>query len=121
MVNEFSNEDMGENNPEPSGHGHVCDMCGAQWDCFDVDCQPGLTTCDDCRRIQTKDRPDFEVINQGTICLLQPMTVAAREWLAENIHVESWQMMGDAVAIEPRYMAPILAGIDEEGLRYTSI
>jgi len=48
IINEWDNEDIGEPNPEPSGHGHVCDTCGAQWDCFDMDCQPGLATCSNC-------------------------------------------------------------------------
>jgi len=42
---------------EYSGHGHVCMACGAEWDCFDVDCQaPGATECSDCLNESRKRR-----------------------------------------------------------------
>ena len=60
-------------------------------------------------------RVDFEVSGGGTVYLLRPLTDAAREWVAEHIP-EDAQYLGDAVAVEHRYIADIVSGIRNDGL-----
>lgn len=58
---------------------------------------------------------DFEVTGQGTVYLLQPKTVAAYEWIDEHIPIDA-QRLGDAVAVEHRYLGEVVSGICEDGL-----
>jgi hypothetical protein len=58
---------------------------------------------------------DFTVENHGSIFLLQPHTVTAREWIDENLP-EDAQYFGSAVAVEHRYILDIVDGIKGDGL-----
>ena len=58
---------------------------------------------------------DVEVENHGSVVLLRPITPEAKDWIEENCATESWQFMGTALAVEPRYVSPILAGLREDG------
>jgi hypothetical protein len=58
---------------------------------------------------------DFAVENHGTIILLQPLTRAATEWIANNLPADRLHYAG-AVVIEPRYLAAIVEGIRADGL-----
>lgn len=58
---------------------------------------------------------DFSVGSCGSICLLVPHTIAAREWIAKHIP-EDARRWGGGTVIEPRYMDDILIGIEEDGL-----
>lgn len=58
---------------------------------------------------------DFKVENHGSIFLLQPLSEAAQAWCAEHLP-EDAQMMGSAYAVEHRYIADIVAGIQNDGL-----
>lgn len=44
---------------------------------------------------------------------MRPLTDAAREWVDENVELESWQWHGDAFACEPRAVSPLLEGMAE--------
>lgn len=59
--------------------------------------------------------PDFYVVNEGTIFLLQPITPEAQSWIDE--HIEDAFCFGSAVVCEHRYIADIVAGIQADGLR----
>lgn len=58
---------------------------------------------------------DFTAIDQGSIVMLRPNTDAAREWMDENVHAESWQWQGDFLCIDHRMAQPLLDGIEAEG------
>lgn len=58
---------------------------------------------------------DFTLTNHGSVCLLRPLSRAAKRWLDEHIDDEA-QYHGDAVAVSPRYVQPILDGIAADGL-----
>src|SRR5258708_785534 len=58
---------------------------------------------------------DFIVRNEGPIFLLQPLTDAGREWIADHIPEDS-QTWGDSTAIEHRYISDIVQGIEGDGL-----
>lgn len=62
-----------------------------------------------------KPDPDFACENHGTIFLLRPLSTDAFAWIDENLSADR-QMFGNAVAIEHRYIQPILVGIHEAGL-----
>ena len=58
---------------------------------------------------------DFFVQNAGSIFLLRPLTDAAREWIDEHIPDDA-QTFGDAIAVEHRYIAPIVTAAIADGL-----
>ena len=59
--------------------------------------------------------PDFTLANHFSICLLQPVTEAARNWIDEHIPDDA-QVFGSAIVIEPRYVRDILLGVQADGL-----
>jgi len=60
-------------------------------------------------------RTDFTFVNHGSVCMLTPVTRAARGWADEHLP-EDRQTFGGGIAIEPRYAQPILDGIVGDGL-----
>jgi len=64
---------------------------------------------------QEKPDTDFEVSGGGTIYLLHPLTEAAAHWIATHIP-EDAPMLGDAVAVEHRFIGTIVEGITNDGL-----
>jgi hypothetical protein len=58
---------------------------------------------------------DFTVADEGSIFLLQPLTEAGTEWIAENL-LEDRQTFGTAVVVEHSYIVSILEGIMADGL-----
>ncbi len=59
-------------------------------------------------------RVDIRVENHGSIVLLQPLNPAAREWLDQHVAWE--QKFGNAIVVEPRYVAGIVQGAINDGL-----
>jgi len=65
-----------------------------------------------------KPTPDFSIEGEPRFCtvyLLRPLTPAAFEWIEEHIP-EDAQRLGNAVAVEHRYIGPIAEGILADGL-----
>ena len=58
---------------------------------------------------------DVNVENHGTIFLLRPLNGNARCWCEEHLP-EDAPMFGNAYAVEHRYIADIVAGIQNDGL-----
>lgn len=58
---------------------------------------------------------DFELEHHGSTVLMRPHTDRARDWIAEYIP-EDAPRMGEAVAIEPRYVDAIARGAEGDGL-----
>ena len=54
----------------------------------------------------------FEIENHGSVFLVRPLTADVEAWLEE--HTEG-QWFGSALAIEPRYLAPLVQGLIDEG------
>ena len=64
------------------------------------------------------ESPDFSIEGEGRFCtvyLLRPLTPAAFDWIEEHIP-EDAQRLGNAVAVEHRYISDIVAGIQGDGL-----
>ena len=58
---------------------------------------------------------DFRFSDFGSVCLLTPLTDAARDWCDEHIAADAQRWCG-AFAIETRYGPALIDGINEAGL-----
>jgi hypothetical protein len=59
--------------------------------------------------------PDFRLDNHGSIYLLTPLTPAADDWVNEHLP-DDLTTFGPGIAVEHRYIAPIVEGIIDDGL-----
>lgn len=58
---------------------------------------------------------DVSLENHGSIVLLRPLTDAAKLWISEKVSGDAlW--FGGAVAVEPRFVGPIVEGLENDGL-----
>ncbi len=62
---------------------------------------------------------DIRVEDHGTVALVIPMTDAGRKWITDNVETESWQWLGGALAVEPRCVDSLAAGMSGDGLAVT--
>lgn len=60
---------------------------------------------------------DFQLEDNGSIWLFRPLTVAAKEFLA-NTAPEDAQFFGNAMVVEHRYVEGVCDAIDLAGLTY---
>lgn len=60
---------------------------------------------------------DFAMADHGSIVTFHPLTVAAQQWWAENVN--AGPSIGNAYAVEPRYVLPLVDGIEAEGFTIT--
>jgi hypothetical protein len=69
-----------------------------------------------------KTRPDFSFQNHGSICILTPITPAAKDWFNEHVAVDNPETLfwAGGIAIEPRYVPDIVSGIQSDGLSVAS-
>lgn len=61
------------------------------------------------------EAPDFHVYGGGTVYMLLPKSDEAKAWVSENLPSDALTL-GRAIAIEHRYIGPILDGINDAGL-----
>jgi hypothetical protein len=58
---------------------------------------------------------DFSIISDGGgVVLVLPRTAEARAWIAQNVDPNATKL-GDAVGVEVRYLADLVAGIEADG------
>lgn len=57
---------------------------------------------------------DFEVYGGGTVYMVQPLNETAKTFLYDRLGDEA-QFLGEAVAVEHRYIADIVSNLREEG------
>ena len=62
-------------------------------------------------------KQDFSITDHGSVTILYPHTDAARGWIAENIDDASLGWGTGGIVVEPRYVADIVAGMEEAGLQ----
>lgn len=60
---------------------------------------------------------DFRVVNHGSVVIIEPVTEAAQEWVDISIDPTA-QWWGRGFVAEPRYVANIIAGVEEAGLNW---
>ncbi len=58
---------------------------------------------------------DYQIENHGSIILVRPLSSACNEWLEENVTTDALYF-GPALAVEPRYLEDLIAGMVEAGL-----
>jgi hypothetical protein len=63
------------------------------------------------------EKPDIVVENHGTVFQFHMKSRAAVEWMVDNLHYESWQMMGpNILAVDHRFAEDIVGLAGEAGL-----
>ena len=67
---------------------------------------------------RTQHRADFLVARQDGIGILTPMNRAARQWLAQHVQYDPWQVYAGGVALEARMLEPILEAIRTANLTW---
>jgi len=67
----------------------------------------------------TSPTPDFEIENHQSISLLRALTPAAESWIEEFLPQDRITF-GSAVVVEHRYIAGIVAGIQDDGFTVSS-
>ncbi len=60
-------------------------------------------------------QPDFVCENHLSLFLLRPVSTAGFAWIEEHLPPDR-MTFGSAVVIEPRYVGPILVGLQEDGM-----
>lgn len=68
------------------------------------------------RETKAQRRGDVLVANHGSVVMVQPVTRRAQAWVEEHVALESWQWMGGAFAVEPRYLDNLVEGMAGDGL-----
>jgi hypothetical protein len=71
---------------------------------------------------RSKSQPDFSFQNHGSICILTPLTPAAKYWFNNHLPVDNpqTQFWAGGIVIEARYVPDILFGIQSDGLLVAS-
>ena len=59
---------------------------------------------------------DVLVRNEGSIVMFTPKSQEAKNWVDDNLGLESWQWLGPAFAVEWRYAPDIVNGMTGDGL-----
>ena len=57
---------------------------------------------------------DVVVSYHGSICLVEPISDAAKDWIAENVDPNA-QWFGNALVVEPRYVDDLVLGMIDNG------
>ena len=57
--------------------------------------------------------PDYIFENHGSIWLCRPTSQFASAWLSEHVEAAGW--LGDALAVEPRYVESLAASLEDDG------
>jgi hypothetical protein len=60
-------------------------------------------------------KTDISVTGEGSIFLLDWLTKAGKNWIAENIPSDA-QRFGDSIVVEHRYIKDIIYGMVADGL-----
>jgi hypothetical protein len=63
-----------------------------------------------------KPKVDVTVENHGSLFLFTPHTQAAKDWVSENVGLESWQWLGTGFAVEHRFALDLADGMLADGL-----
>lgn len=60
--------------------------------------------------------PDFIIADHGSILILNAISEEAKEWVANHIPDDAQTWGPNGTVVEPRYIGPIIDGIQSEGL-----
>ena len=59
---------------------------------------------------------DCQIINEGSVFMIMPLSGVTKIWIDENLQTESWQWLGNNLVIEHRYIKDIVQGMINDGL-----
>lgn len=75
---------------------------------------PGRDELNDLADAQAPAEADFRVANHGSIIILTPISLEARDWLSTAVSELAPRWCG-GLAVEPRYIGDIVSGIVDAG------
>ena len=61
-------------------------------------------------------KPDLAFTNSSAFVLCQPMTERGTDWIKNNVTTAEFQLSGNTLIIERRYLADIVHGARADGL-----
>lgn len=64
----------------------------------------------------TKRKLDVRVYGGGTVYTLTAETSAAKDWIAANVDAPDFAWLGKSLAVEARYVGPLVDGMVRDGL-----
>ena len=59
---------------------------------------------------------DVKIEDCGSIVMFDPVTPEAKEWVDENVGLESWQWLGNRFSVDHRYADNLIEGMTGDGL-----
>jgi hypothetical protein len=63
--------------------------------------------------------PDVLIGGGGaSITTFTPMSAEAKDWFEENVETETWQWLGESLAVDSRMAMAIIDGLDEAGITH---
>jgi hypothetical protein len=62
------------------------------------------------------DGYDFEVIDDGSVVGIKPLTAIATNWMADNVESEGWQWLGNTLYVDHGMAENIIGGMCDDGL-----
>ena len=71
---------------------------------------PGVTDA----MIEAQQAADYRVENHGSVCMVHPISQEAKNWIDENVGDQQW--FGHSLAVHPRYLGDLVAGMEDAGL-----
>jgi hypothetical protein len=60
--------------------------------------------------------PDFTLSRTGSLAILTPLSAAGNAWACSRLYHAETQFYAGGVVLEPRYVADIVEGIENDGL-----
>lgn len=64
---------------------------------------------------------DVTLRDEGSIVLVTPVTTKAREWVDENVSLESYQWFAGGFPCETRYIGDLVNGMIDAGLEVKGV
>jgi hypothetical protein len=65
---------------------------------------------------KTKPTVDVTIQCEGSVTIVYPQTKAAKDWVAENVAVEGWQMWCGGFAVDHCFVDDLIMGMEDAGL-----
>jgi hypothetical protein len=59
---------------------------------------------------------DVDIYDNSSIMSFAPLTQTAKDWVSENLQLESWQWLSGMFNLESRYADSIIQGMINDGL-----
>ncbi len=64
---------------------------------------------------------DFRVVNRGTVWTFEPITAAARQFVAGELQIQAWQWLGPCFGVDHRPARHLLSILADRGFALCSL